>query len=162
MSNSSPDSDSTAVLPSDATVPVNAEPAALSGSVEVFDPAMCCPTGVCGPGVDPALLQIARDLRWLASRGARVVRVGLSQEPRAFVDNARVNGLLQAFGDAALPAVLVNGAVLAHGRYPSRDEVIAALTPQAVVPVAAPVSRRGSLLAVDTAEGCCTPGSGCC
>lgn len=163
MSSSSPISDSTAVTAPEATVLVNAEPAALSGSVEVFDPAMCCPTGVCGPGVDPALLQIARDLRWLTSKGAHVIRVGLSQEPQAFVANARVSGLLQAFGDSALPAVLVNGAVLAHGRYPSRDELVAALAAsQAAAPLAAPVSRRGALLVVDPEEGSCTPGSGCC
>lgn len=31
-------------------------------TVEVFDPAMCCSTGVCGPSVDPALSQFAGDL----------------------------------------------------------------------------------------------------
>ena len=77
---------------------------ALTGTVSVFDPAMCCPTGVCGPGVDPALMQVARDLRWLTARGATVERFGLSQEPQAFTANARVAGLLQAFGDQALPA----------------------------------------------------------
>ncbi|MBP6774755.1 MAG: arsenic metallochaperone ArsD family protein, partial [Gemmatimonadaceae bacterium] len=46
------------------TIPATAD-VRLSGTVAVFDPALCCPTGVCGPGVDPALLQIARDLRWL-------------------------------------------------------------------------------------------------
>ena len=37
----------------------------LRGEVEVVDSAMCCSSGLCGPGVDPALLAIARDLRWL-------------------------------------------------------------------------------------------------
>ncbi|HEX4932009.1 MAG TPA: arsenic metallochaperone ArsD family protein, partial [Gemmatimonadaceae bacterium] len=59
------------------------DPVALHGTVAVFDPAMCCPTGVCGAGVDPALLQIARDLRWLTARGVQVRRAGLSQEPQA-------------------------------------------------------------------------------
>ena len=27
--------------------------------VEIFDPAMCCSTGVCGPGVDPELTRVA-------------------------------------------------------------------------------------------------------
>ena len=27
--------------------------------IEIFDPAMCCSTGVCGPGVDPELLRMA-------------------------------------------------------------------------------------------------------
>ncbi|MHB1311327.1 MAG: arsenite efflux transporter metallochaperone ArsD [Gemmatimonadaceae bacterium] len=104
-------------------------PATLAGTVHVFDPAMCCPTGLCGPGVDPALLTISRDLRWLAKHGATVERSGLAQEPDAFVAQPRIAGLMQAFGDKALPAVLVNGEVLCYGRYPSRDELLAALTP---------------------------------
>ena len=112
-----------------------AEPSiAIAGTVHVFDPAMCCPTGLCGPGVDPALLTISRDLRWLARHGATVERSGLAQEPDAFVKEPRIAGLMQAFGDQALPAVLVNGDVLCHGRYPSRDELLAALVPAALTP----------------------------
>ena len=33
--------------------------------LEVFDPAMCCSTGVCGVDVDPVLVQFAADLQWL-------------------------------------------------------------------------------------------------
>ena len=43
-------------------------------SVEVFDPAMCCSTGVCGPSVDPALARFAADLEWLAGQGVAVAR----------------------------------------------------------------------------------------
>ncbi len=110
----------------------------LAGIVHVFDPAMCCPTGLCGPGVDPALLTISRDLRWLAKHGATVERSGLAQEPDAFIAQPRVAGLMQAFGDQALPAVLVNGEVLCHGRYPSRDELLAALAPATPAAPAAP------------------------
>ena len=27
--------------------------------LEIFDPAMCCSTGVCGPSVDPELLRVS-------------------------------------------------------------------------------------------------------
>jgi hypothetical protein len=128
---------------------------ALPGAVSVFDPALCCPSGVCGPGVDPALLQIARDLRWLEAQGASVTRVGLSQEPQAFVANAKVTGLMQAFGNGALPAVLVNDAVLVYGRYPTRDELVAALTLHAGK---ATQSSQGDA----AADSCCPPDSGCC
>ena len=93
----------------------------------VFDPAMCCPTGLCGPGVDPALLTIARDLRWLESQGVTVERHGLAQSPDVFVAQSKVAGLMQAFGDNGLPATLVNGEVLTFGKYPTRDELVAAL-----------------------------------
>jgi hypothetical protein len=111
---------------------------------------MCCPTGVCGPGIDPALLQIARDLRWLAARGVVVTRHGLAQEPDAFAATARVDELLGALGSTALPVTLVNGDVLVHGRYPSRDELTNAL------------AGRDSTPTVDVSSGCCSPGSGCC
>lgn len=127
---------------------------ALRGTVTVYDPALCCPTGVCGPGVDPALLQIARDLRWLEAQGAAVTRVGLSQEPQAFVANGKVTGLMQAFGDGALPAVLVNDAVLTYGRYPSREEMLAALSSS--LPTVSVAVEQG------TDGTCCTPGGGCC
>lgn len=138
------------------SLPVGAEPMeshTVPGSIEVYDPAMCCPTGVCGPGVDPKLLQIARDLRWLQSRGVSVVRHGLAQEPGVFAANLRIAGLMAAFGDQALPATLVNGAVLAHGRYPTREELSNAL---AGTKDAAPEQSA------ETRAGCCTPGSGCC
>jgi hypothetical protein len=76
-------------------------------------------------------------------------RFGLSQEPAAFAGNPRVAGLLQAFGDAALPATLVNGTILVHGRYPTREELMAALGPSPSQPAKSPA-------------GSCTPGSGCC
>ena len=109
---------------------------------------MCCPTGLCGPGVDPALLIIARDLRWLESQGVTVERHGLAQSPDAFVAQPRVAGLMQAFGDGGLPATLVNGQVLTYGKYPTREELVVALG-AAATPDA-------------TTDGCCTPGSGCC
>lgn len=131
-------------------------PNTLSGAVAVYDPAMCCPTGVCGPGVDPALLQAARDLRWLQGKGAVVQRFNLAQEPQAFVDQPRIAGLLQAFGERALPATIVNGEILVHGRYPTRDELIAALGgATAAAPNGAP---RGLPVSVSS----CEPGSGCC
>lgn len=100
---------------------------ALAGEVRVFDPAMCCPTGICGPGVDPAILQVARDLRWLEARGVHVERHNLAQAPEAFVRDPRVAAILESSGDRALPVTLVNGSVLAQGRYPSREELVAAL-----------------------------------
>lgn len=123
-------------------VPINGR---LEGSVSIFDPAMCCSTGLCGAGVDPALLKIARDLRWLEKQGVTLERFGLAQHPGEFASSPRVAGLMQAFGDAALPAVLVNGDVLSYGRYATREELVAALTTSA-----------------EKARGCCTPGSGCC
>jgi len=91
--------------------------------VKVFDPAMCCSTGVCGPKVDPALARFASDLEWLGQQGAEVTRFNLSQEPGAFVASPAISELLQVSGEGALPAVMVEGEVKSSGRYPSRSEL---------------------------------------
>jgi hypothetical protein len=140
--------------PSDAiTDAPTATSAPLAGLVAIYDPAMCCATGVCGPSVDPALLALTRDIRWLEKQGVTVQRYGLSQEPQAFVQEPRVTGLMQAFGDKALPATLVDGEVLMFGRYPTRAELIDALSAPADVPEDSQAGDGG---------GCCAPGSGCC
>lgn len=90
--------------------------------VQVFDPAMCCPTGVCGPEVDPALVRFAADLDWLASNGAQVERFNLSQQPAAFAGNAEVAAAMRARDDA-LPLVLVDGKIVSQARYPARAEL---------------------------------------
>ncbi|MFN7150053.1 MAG: arsenite efflux transporter metallochaperone ArsD [Microthrixaceae bacterium] len=92
-------------------------------TIQVFDPAMCCSTGVCGPSVDPALAAFAGDLDWLAQQGVEVSRVNLGQEPGLFVENEQVKTLLDTDGEAALPAVFVDGELRSSGRFPSRDEL---------------------------------------
>jgi AhpD family alkylhydroperoxidase len=94
-------------------------------TVQVFDPPMCCSTGVCGPSVDPALAAFAADLGWLAEQGVAVERHNLSQEPKAFAEEDLVRALLAERGDEALPAVVVDGALRSSGRYPSRAELAA-------------------------------------
>jgi arsenite methyltransferase len=91
--------------------------------IEVFDPPMCCSTGVCGPVVDPILPRFASDLSWLARKGLEVARHNLAQEPQAFTTNESVLAILKGSGSDALPLVLVDGAVMSQGRYPSRKEL---------------------------------------
>ena len=94
-------------------------------SVAVYDPPMCCSTGVCGPDVDPKLVQFAADLKWLAEQGVSVERFNLTQTPIAFAENEVVRGALTEKGEAALPLLLVDGKVAASGAYPTRDALTA-------------------------------------
>jgi hypothetical protein len=89
--------------------------------VQVFDPAMCCSTGVCGPSVDPALARFASDLDWLTHQGVRVERFSLSQQPSAFALNTIVRTSLHEQGPGCLPMVLVDSVVAFQGKYPSRS-----------------------------------------
>lgn len=128
----------------------------------VYDPPMCCATGVCGPEIDPKLVQFAGDLDWLKSQGIEVERINLAQEPGRFVANAAVKAILDQSGGDDLPAIVLGDALLLSGRYPDRSE-LAALLGLPTVTVAA--RREGST------GGCCSPkeptageqkSTGCC
>lgn len=92
-------------------------------SIQIFDPALCCSTGVCGVDVDQNLVTFAADVDWARQNGARIERFNLSQQPMAFAENAIVKGLLERTGQTALPVTLVEGQLALAGRYPSRDEL---------------------------------------
>ena len=93
-------------------------------SIEVFDPAMCCSTGVCGPDVDDALADFANDVKWLKSQGINVQRFNLGQEPEAFKMNPQVLSRLQKGGSEVLPIIFVNGEIVSEGGYPDRESLI--------------------------------------
>jgi hypothetical protein len=129
-------------------------------TVEVFDPAMCCSTGVCGPAVDPALAQFAADLEWLAARGVAVSRATVSQEPARFVAAVPVRDAMAAQGEAALPAVLVDGQLRSTGRYPARGELAGwAGMEDGAEPSPAVAPAEATLL--PQAGGCCGEGGAC-
>jgi len=94
--------------------------------LQVYDPAMCCSSGVCGPSVDPALPRFAADLEWLKGKGLEVVRYNLAQEVSAFTSNAVVKQALNSRGSKCLPLLLLDGMIVAEGTYPTR-EVLARL-----------------------------------
>jgi hypothetical protein len=91
--------------------------------IEVFDPPMCCSTGVCGPKVDPALVRFSADLHWLANQRIAVERYNLAQQPQAFAANEVVKAALREHGNECLPLILLNGSIISKGCYPTRDEL---------------------------------------
>lgn len=94
-------------------------------TIRVYDPPMCCSTGVCGPSVDPELVRFARDVAWLKHHGVDVERFNLAQEPAAFVQNPTILALLNTEGATCLPVVVVGGEVVCSGSYPSKAELAA-------------------------------------
>ena len=91
--------------------------------LQVFDPPLCCSTGVCGPNPDPVLPRFAADLHWLASQGVAVERYNLAQEPQAFAANETAKAALVKYGNDCLPLILVNDAIVSRGSYPTREEL---------------------------------------
>ncbi len=118
-------------------------------TIQVFDPPLCCSTGVCGVDVDQALVIFSIDVAWAKQNGARIERFNLAQQPMAFAENAAAKSFLERSGQDALPLVLIDGEVAMAGRYPNRAELArwAGILPMTPEPKAA---------------GSCCSGSKCC
>ena len=91
-------------------------------TIQVYDPPMCCSTGLCGTEIDPALVRFAALLAQLGRTGVRVERYNLGQQPMAFVQNPAVKALLDQEGVAVLPLIFVDGALHLKGRYLTDNE----------------------------------------
>ncbi len=117
-------------------------------TIRVFDPAMCCSTGVCGPTSDPQLARFAADVDWLQKQGVTVERYNLSAQPAAFAETPAVKQALSR-GTDVLPLVLVDDRIAVEGSYPSRDTLAA---------LAGVVVRK--LENAPATSGCCGPTAG--
>ena len=121
-------------------------------TVEIYDRAMCCNTGVCGPQVDPVLPKFAADLDWLKNQGHDVQRFNLAQDAAAFASHPTVQSMLTAEGVECLPLVIVDGRIVSRNEYPTRENLAlwtgTSLAPKRTLPVAG-------------AGGCCGD-TGCC
>ncbi|MDQ0861497.1 hypothetical protein QFZ72_004976 [Bacillus sp. V2I10] len=90
--------------------------------VEIFDPAMCCSTGVCGPSVDPELTRVASAVYSLSQKGYVIKRYNLANDPCEFANNNLINQKLHEKGPDVLPITLLDGEVVKEGSYPSTEE----------------------------------------
>ena len=109
--------------PAQAAAPVSVGATKPAVRIEVFDPAMCCSSGVCGPSVDPKLAQFSADFDWLKSQGVPAERYNLAQNPAAFAAHATVKSALAKQGTDCLPLVLADGSIASAGSYPTREEL---------------------------------------
>lgn len=114
--------------------------------IQVFDPALCCSSGVCGVEVDQALVTFAADLDWARQNGAQIERFNLAQQPMAFADTPAVKQFLSVSGPEGLPLTLVDGQIALAGRYPTRDDL----------------ARWAGITALASQTGGCCSGKRCC
>ena len=88
----------------------------------IFDPAMCCSTGVCGPSVNPELLRISTVINNLKNKGLLIERYNLTNNPQIFVDNLTINEILMTGGVDSLPITMIDGKVVKEGDYLTNEE----------------------------------------
>ena len=91
-------------------------------NVRIYDKAMCCSTGVCGPEVDPVLVQLAGFLKNLEASAVVVERYNLSQEPAAYTTGT-IATVLKEKGADALPLVMIDDEVISIGGYPDLEKL---------------------------------------
>ncbi len=88
--------------------------------LKIFEPAMCCETGVCGVDADMVLITFTADIDWLKKQGVTVQRFNLAQEPAAFIKDPLVKSEIKKHGENCLPLLMVDNSVASRGRYPDR------------------------------------------
>lgn len=101
---------------------------APAADVEIFDPPMCCPTGLCGPALDQSLLDVSEMLLQLAAEQIRVERYQMTSHPQVFLNNTEVMRLVREQQMEALPITVVKGRVIKVGAYPSLSEIKAGMS----------------------------------
>jgi hypothetical protein len=104
-----------------------ATPTATAIDVEVFEPPMCCPTGLCGPVLDTTLLDLGEAIVALQSEGHAVTRHMMTSDPQAFMRNREVYEAIRTRQLEVLPITVVRGRIVKTGAYPTLDELHAAL-----------------------------------
>ena len=118
----------------------------------IFDPAMCCSTGVCGPGIDPELLRVSTVLNNLQRKGIVVERYNLTSNPSVFVDNKIINDLLNSDGVDLLPVTIVDNQVMKTKAYPTNEEFCELLDiPEDFIKTATKIELNGC----GCKDGCC-------
>ncbi len=90
--------------------------------MKIFEPAMCCPTGLCGVGVDPELLRIFAVIDTLKKHNVVVERFNLNSAPMEFVTDQIINAYINEKGPEGLPAVTIDDKIVIMGRYPTNEE----------------------------------------
>ncbi|PLT17003.1 arsenic metallochaperone ArsD family protein [Ralstonia mannitolilytica] len=85
---------------------------------------------------------------WGRSKGVKIERFNLAQQPMDFAQNSTIKAFLETAGAEALPVTLVDGQLALAGRHPSRADL----------------ARWGGITETNTppAQGGCCSGSRCC
>ncbi len=121
--------------------------------LKIFEPAMCCETGVCGVDADTVLITFTANIEWLRKKGGLVQRFNLAQEPSAFINDPLVKIEINEHGESCLPLLVFDGEVISRGEYPDRAQL------QLLTGIGS--SSQSSENNSKTESSCCI-GSDCC
>ncbi len=127
--------------------------------MSIYEPAMCCSTGLCGVSVDPELLRVSTVLNTLKKNGIDVQRYNLTNSPQEFVKSKTVNDFINENGVDGLPVIVLDGDIVLFRRYPTNEEFIKLLGIQGDM---LGEQKKVVKLAPRKSGGCGCSGGSCC
>ncbi len=95
----------------------------MNKKIVIYDPPMCCSSGVCGPDPDPILIDFQDTFTKLKQAGHDIERYIITQSPERFKENPQIIKLIQEQQLKVLPITTVDNVVVKTGGYPTGKEL---------------------------------------
>lgn len=91
----------------------------------IYEGAMCCSTGVCGPEPDKELIEFNKTLKKINKEfnDLKITRASLSFDVKMFLENKEIFQLVKESGKEILPITAINGKIIAKKKYPKFNEL---------------------------------------
>ena len=91
----------------------------------IYEGAMCCSTGICGPEPDKELIEFNETLKKINEEfgDVKIIRASLSVDIKMFLENKEIFQLVKENGQEILPITTINGKVVAMMKYPKLGEL---------------------------------------
>lgn len=85
----------------------------------IYEGAMCCSTGMCGPEPDKELMEFSDSIKKLQRefKDLNITRASLSFNVNMFLENKEIFQLIKENGPGILPITTINGKIIAKQRY---------------------------------------------
>jgi hypothetical protein len=89
----------------------------------IYDPPMCCSSGICGPNPDPILIEFQNTVAELKKMGLNIERRMIIHCAEDLKNNIELSKLIKEKQFQALPVTIINGVIVKSGAYPSLEEL---------------------------------------
>ncbi len=93
--------------------------------LQLYEEAMCCSTGVCGPDPDDELVEVSAALDQLDDEfeDVEISRANMQHNIDEFLETQRIYDLVQEHGPSILPITVVDDEIVAREEYLDYDEL---------------------------------------
>ncbi len=98
----------------------------MAKSLVIYEGAMCCSTGLCGPEPDKTMVEFNEAIKKIQAnnKDLSVVRASMSFNIQAFFQNMVVFQKVRMNGPGILPITTVDGKIILERKYPTYDELV--------------------------------------